>query len=87
MLAMLCFAAIVIATPATTRWAGARASGREEMYAANASISPAQNGLAIAGDFVSAATLRGTTAICFTAGADSVLYLLPFLLGLCLILA
>ncbi len=87
MLAMLCFVAVVVATLAITRWAARRASGREGFYAANGSISAGQNGLAIAGDFVSAATLLGTTAIYFASGADNVMYLLPFLLGLCLMLA
>lgn len=87
MLAVFCFATVVFVTLIITRWASARASGREGLYAASGQISPAQNGLAIAGDFVSAATLLGTTAIYFAAGADSILYLVPFLLGLCLMLA
>lgn len=86
MVAMICFVAVVIATLLITRWAARHAAGRDGLYAANGSISAGQNGLAIAGDFVSAATLLGTTAIYFTAGADSILYLVPFLLGLCLIL-
>ena len=87
MLAMACFIVVVIATLGITKWAARHASGREGMYAAHGSISAGQNGLAIAGDFVSASTLLGTTAIFFSAGADSSLYLAPFLLGLCLILA
>jgi cation/acetate symporter len=87
MLAMICFVLVVAATLVITRWAARRAAGREGFYAANSSISAGQNGLAIAGDFVSAATLLGTTAIYFGSGADSILYLLPFLLGLCLMLA
>src|SRR5687768_1235598 len=87
MLAMACFIVVVIATLGITKWAAGRASGREGMYAAHGSISAPQNGLAIAGDFVSASTLLGTTAIFFSVGADSSLYLAPFLLGMCLILA
>jgi cation/acetate symporter len=87
MLAMICFVVVVLATLAITRWAARRASGREGFYAANGSISAGQNALAIAGDFVSAATLLGTTAIYFAAGADNIMYLLPFLLGLCFMLA
>jgi len=87
MLATTCFLIVVAATLAITRWAASRASGREGFYAANGSVSAGQNGLAIAGDFVSAATLLGTTGIYFAAGADSILYLVPFLLGLCFMLA
>ena len=87
MLATACFLVVVAGTLAITRWASRRASGREGFYAANASVSAGQNGLAIAGDFVSAATLLGTTGIYFAVGADSILYLVPFLLGLCFMLA
>lgn len=87
MIAMICFVTVVLATLFITRWAGRKASGLDGLYAASGSISAGQNGLAIAGDFVSAGTLLGTTAIYFTAGADSILYLLPFLLGLCFMLA
>lgn len=86
LVAMTCFGAVVLVTLAITRWAARRTSGREGFYAANGSISAMQNALAIAGDFVSAATLLGTTAIYFAAGVDNVMYLLPFLLGLCLML-
>ncbi|HVX90981.1 MAG TPA: cation acetate symporter [Candidatus Paceibacterota bacterium] len=84
---MSCFLVVIAATLLITRWAARRASGREGFYAANGSISAGQNGLAIAGDFVSAATLLGTTGIYFAVGSDSLLYLVPFLLGLCFMLA
>lgn len=87
MLAIICFALVVVGTIAITRWAAKQASGREGLYAANGNLSAKQNGLAITGDFVSASTLLGTTAIYFGAGADSVMYLIPFLLGLCMMLA
>lgn len=87
MVAMICFFLVVAVTLIITRWAARRASGREGFYAANSSITAGQNGLAIAGDFVSAATLLGTTGIYFTAGADNIMYLVPFLLGLCFMLA
>ena len=53
-----------------SRWAARGASSRAGLYAANGAISAGQNGLAIAGDFVSAATLLGTTAINYTLVGD-----------------
>lgn len=86
MTAIVCFIALVIATLAITGWAARRSQGRSGVYAADSALGPGQNGFAIAGDFLSASTFLGTTALFFTAGADMILYLAPFLFGLCLML-
>jgi cation/acetate symporter len=86
MTAIVCFVALVIATLAITGWAARRSQGRSGVYAADGALGPGQNGFAIAGDFLSASTFLGTTAIFFTAGVDMILYLAPFLFGLCLML-
>ncbi len=86
MTAIVCFIALVITTLAITGWAARRSQGRSGVYAADGALGPAQNGFAIAGDFLSASTFLGTTAIFFTAGVDMILYLAPFLFGLCLML-
>jgi cation/acetate symporter len=84
--AIVCFIALVIATLAITGWAARRSQGRSGVYAADGALGPTQNGFAIAGDFLSASTFLGTTALFFTAGVDMILYLAPFLFGLCLML-
>ena len=86
MTAIVCFIALVITTLAITGWAARRSQGRSGVYAADGALGPAQNGFAIAGDFLSASTFLGTTALYFTAGVDMILYLAPFLFGLCLML-
>lgn len=86
MTAIVCFIALVIATLAITGWAARRSQGRSGVYAADGALGPTQNGFAIAGDFLSASTFLGTTALFFTAGVDMILYLAPFLFGLCLML-
>lgn len=86
MTAIVSFVALVIATLAITGWAARRSQGRSGVYAADGALGPGQNGFAIAGDFLSASTFLGTTALFFTAGVDMILYLAPFLFGLCLML-
>lgn len=47
------FVAIVLVTLGITVWASRRARSTGEFYAAGGRLSPLQNGLAIAGDFMS----------------------------------
>ncbi len=75
LVAVGCFLAIVAVTLGIT-WFGARNTrSAADFYVAGARITGTQNGLAIAGDFMSAATLLGTTAMVFAAGYDAAVYL------------
>jgi cation/acetate symporter len=75
-IAIASFLAIVALTLGITYWAARRTRTAHEFYAAGSSISGWQNGLAIAGDFMSAATFLGTTALFFTAGFDAIIFIL-----------
>ena len=67
-------------------WAARRGSERAAMYSASATLTSTQNGLAIAGDFLSANTLLGMVALYFTSGIDALIYYCSPLLGLYLML-
>ena len=75
-IAIVCFMAIVGITVAITYWAARRTHSASDFYVAGGQISGTQNGIAIAGDFMSAATMLGITAIIFSNGFDGVIYLM-----------
>jgi cation/acetate symporter len=80
------FIATVAVTIAITFWAARRNTGRASFYAAEGRISAPQNGLAIAGDFLSAGTVLGIVGLFFTVGMDAAPYLITPLAGLFLML-
>lgn len=80
------FLATVAITIAITFWAARRNSGRASFYAAEGKISAPQNGLAIAGDFLSAGTVLGIVGLFFAVGMDAAPYLITPLAGLFLML-
>jgi len=80
------FLATVAVTIAITFWAARRNSGRASFYAAEGKISAPQNGLAIAGDFLSAGTVLGIVGLFFSVGMDAAPYLITPLAGLFLML-
>lgn len=79
--AQLTFFAFVLVTLGITVWAARRTKTRSEFYTAGSSITAGQNGWAIAGDYLSAATLLGVTALYFSSGFDASLYLVGSLMG------
>src|SRR3546814_16657444 len=81
------FFATVAVTIAITFWAARRNSGRASYYAAEGRISAPQNGLAIAGDFLSAGTVLGIVGLFFAVGMDAAHYLITPIAGLVLLLA
>jgi cation/acetate symporter len=84
--AILMFFAFVSLTLAITWWAALRTHTRSDFYAAGKGIGGLQNGLAIAGDFMSAATFLGITALVYTGGMDGMLFVLGGTLGWAVIL-
>ncbi len=84
--AVVCFIGTVALTLVITAWAARRGQDRASMYAASSSISGGQNGLAIAGDFMSATTVLGVVGLYFVGGADTMIYFLAPLVSLCLLL-
>lgn len=75
------FGAIVAATLVITWWAARHTVSRSDFYAADSRISPLQNGLAIAGDYMSASTILGITALFYSGGQDGFVYLAGSLVG------
>ena len=69
------FFVIIVGTVALTFVAQKRTSSAADFFVADGKIGGVSNGFAIAGDFMSAATLLGITAIIFGAGYDAVIYL------------
>ena len=69
------FFVIIVGTIGLTFVASQRTSSADDFFVAGGKIGGVSNGFAIAGDFMSAATLLGITAIMFGAGYDAVIYL------------
>ena len=67
------FTAFVVASLGITYWAAKRTRSAGEFYTAGSKITGFQNGLALAGDFMSAATFLGLTGLAFIGGADAML--------------
>ncbi len=83
---ILSFLATIAVTLGITVWAARRSQSKAALYTAGGEISGTQNGLAISGDFLSATTLLGTTALFFAKGADTALYYICPLVGFALML-
>ena len=64
-----------------TKWAAGRTKSASDFYTAGGGITGFQNGLAIAGDYMSAATLLGLTALVYTKGVDGYIYMIAFFAG------
>jgi cation/acetate symporter len=79
--AVLFFALIVALTLAVTYWAAKRTKSTSEFYAAGRSISAFQNGLALAGDYMSAASFLGIAGLVAMRGYDGMIYATGWLVG------
>ena len=64
-----------------TWWAARRTHSTEEFFAAGRSISGRQNGFALAGDYMSAASFLGIAGLVATSGFDGLIYSIGFLVG------
>jgi cation/acetate symporter len=79
--ALVIFAIVVAITLGITYWASRRVTGTVQFYAAGRSITSAQNGFAIAGDYMSAASFLGIAGLIFLFGFDGFLYSVGFLVA------
>ncbi|MGL4409269.1 MAG: sodium:solute symporter family transporter, partial [Zoogloea sp.] len=75
------FVLFVAMTLGITKWAAGRTKSAADFYTAGGGITGFQNGLAIAGDYMSAATLLGLTALVYTKGVDGYIYMIAFFAG------
>ena len=81
MIAIIMFAVFVGFTLWLTRWAAKRTRTASDFYTAGGGISGFKNGLAIAGDYMSAASFLGISAQIFADGYDGLIYSIGFLVG------
>jgi cation/acetate symporter len=75
------FFVFVVATLGITYWAARRTKSAKDFYAAGGGITGMQNGLAIAGDYMSAASFLGISSMVFLKGYDGLIYSIGFLVG------
>ena len=75
------FAIFVAATLWITKWAAGRTRSASDFYTAGGGITGFQNGLAIAGDYMSAASFLGISAMVMATGFDGIIYSVGFLVG------
>jgi cation/acetate symporter len=86
-IAIAMFLGFVALSLAVTLWAAKRGTRTaSDFYTAGGGLSGFQNGLAIAGDYTSAATFLGVTALVYTSGYDGMIYAIGFLVGFPMIL-
>ena len=79
--ALIIFAFVLGLTLAITYWASKRMTGSDSFFAAGRSITAFQNGLAISGDYLSAASFLGIAGLIFIFGFDGFLYSVGFLVA------
>jgi cation/acetate symporter len=79
--AITMFAVFVLGTLYITKWAAKRTKSAADFYTAGGGITGFQNGLAIAGDYMSAASFLGISAAVMTGGFDGLIYSIGFLVG------
>ena len=79
--AIIMFLAFVAGTLGITYWAASKTKTAKDFYSAGGGITGFQNGLAIAGDYMSAASFLGISALVYTSGFDGLIYSIGFLVG------
>jgi cation/acetate symporter len=79
--AIAMFVVFVLATLCITYWAARRTKSAKDFYAAGGGITGFQNGIAIAGDYMSAASFLGISALVYSSGYDGLIYSIGFLVG------
>ena len=75
------FGAFVAGTLWITKWAASKTKSAADFYTAGGGITGFQNGLAIAGDYMSAASFLGISAAVMTTGYDGLIYSIGFLVA------
>ncbi len=85
-MAIVMFLIFVVGTLGITYWASKRTRSASDFYTAGGGITGFQNGLAIAGDYMSAAAFLGVSGMVFGKGVDGVFYTAGWTVGWPLIL-
>ena len=79
--AIIMFGAFVAGTLWITKWAATKTKSAADFYTGGGGITGFQNGLAIAGDYMSAASFLGISAMVMGVGYDGIIYSIGFLVG------
>jgi len=79
--AIIMFVIFVLFTLGITYWAARKNKTAADFYAAGGGITGFQNGLAIAGDYMSAASFLGISALVYASGFDGLIYSVGWLVG------
>ncbi|WP_404300486.1 cation acetate symporter [Alicycliphilus denitrificans] len=79
--AIIMFGIFVAGTLWITKWAASKTRSAADFYTAGGGITGFQNGLAIAGDYMSAASFLGISAAVMASGYDGLIYSIGFLVG------
>jgi cation/acetate symporter len=79
--AIVMFGIFVAATLWITKWAAAKTKSAADFYTAGGGITGFQNGLAIAGDYMSAASFLGISGLVFANGFDGLIFSIGWLVG------
>ena len=79
--AIIMFFVFILGTLGITYWAAKKTKSASDFYTAGGGITGFQNGLAIAGDYMSAAAFLGVSGLIYMKGYDGVIYAVSFLVG------
>jgi len=79
--AIAMFGIFVAATLWITKWAASKTKSAADFYTAGGGITGFQNGLAIAGDYMSAASFLGISGLVFANGFDGLIFSIGWLVG------
>lgn len=79
--AIIMFLIFIAATMGITWWAARKTQSTSDFYTAGGGISGFQNGLAIAGDYLSAASFLGIAGMVYVSGFDGMVYAIGFMFG------
>ncbi|QDQ87944.1 sodium/solute symporter [Alcaligenaceae bacterium SJ-26] len=79
--AIVMFLVFIAGTMGITWWAARRTVTTSDFYTAGGGLTGFQNGLAIAGDYLSAASFLGIAGLVYVSGFDGMIYAIGFLFG------
>jgi cation/acetate symporter len=79
--AIAMFIGFVLLTLGITYWAARRTRSAAQFYSAGGGITGVQNGVAISGDYMSAASFLGISGLVYMSGYDGLIYSVGFLVG------
>jgi cation/acetate symporter len=79
--AIVMFGIFVAGTLWITKWAASKTKSAADFYNAGGGITGFQNGLAIAGDYMSAASFLGISGLVFGSGFDGLIFSIGWLVG------